>query len=115
MADRRFSAACFTLCWNLVWPLCLAGSGDCRQAHPADHIDDRTSGEIVPSGNAFEIGCYQRPWREALAPEPQVFFCSWRREVHHRLETAQECLIEVAVQVEVRIVTLLKLSIHCSR
>ena len=115
MADRRFSAACCTLCWNLVWPPGLAGSGDCRQAHPADQIDDRTSGEIVPSGNAFEIGCYQRPWRKALAPEPQVFFCSWRREVHHRLEAAQEGLSEVAVQVEVRIVALLKLSIHCSR
>ncbi len=58
MADRRFSA---------------------------DHIDDRTSGEIVPSGNAFEVCRYLCAWREALAPEPQVLLRPWRREVHHRL------------------------------
>jgi hypothetical protein len=57
-ADRRSSASSFTPYLSMRLPT----PGDCRQAHLADHIYDRTSGEIVLSGDAFQVCRYLCAW-----------------------------------------------------
>ena len=112
VADRRRSAA--TVSANYV-SAAQTIPGDRCQAHLADHIDDGTAGEIVFKRDPLQIRCHLRPLREPLAPEPQSLFSPRRREVHHRLETSHEGIVEIVVHVCGQDDHPIKVSIRCSR